>query len=74
MIILINQPSKAILQHCDTLGRMAKWTIKLRKFDISYWPRSAIKVQVLADFIKECTWPDKGVNQEKIKGQCLESM
>ena len=34
---------------------MAKWAVKLSEYDISYLPRPAMKVQVLADFLVECT-------------------
>ena len=39
---------------------MAKWAVKLSEYDITYRPRSAMKAQVLADFIIECTWGDSG--------------
>ncbi|XP_070005986.1 uncharacterized protein [Nicotiana sylvestris] len=32
-------------------GRLAKWAIELSEYDITYQPRTAIKSQVLADFI-----------------------
>ena len=34
---------------------MALWIIKLSEFDIQYYPRTAIKGQVVADFITEYT-------------------
>ena len=34
---------------------MALWAIELSKFDIQYRPRTAIKGQVVADFIAEYT-------------------
>ncbi|XP_075661010.1 uncharacterized protein LOC142630837 [Castanea sativa] len=36
-------------------GRMALWSIELSEFDIQYRPRTAIKGQVVADFIAEFT-------------------
>ena len=36
---------------------MIKWAIELAPYEISYEPRRAIKVQVLADFIAKCTTP-----------------
>ena len=37
------------------MGRIAKWAIELLPLDILYKPRRAIKLQVLADFVAECT-------------------
>ena len=36
-------------------GRMALWAIELNEFDIQYHPHTAIKGQVIADFIAELT-------------------
>ncbi|XP_038979218.1 uncharacterized protein Mb2253c-like [Phoenix dactylifera] len=49
---------KQILQKSDRAGRIAKWAVELGEFDLEYRPRPAIKAQVLADFIVECTVPD----------------
>ena len=38
MIVLTYQSLKAILHRSDTSDRMAKWAIKLSKFDIQYRP------------------------------------
>ena len=35
----------------EVAGRMVQWAIELSQFDIQYHPRTAIKAQVLADFI-----------------------
>ena len=39
----------------EAVGRMALWATELSKFDIQYRPRTAIKGQVVADFIVEYT-------------------
>ena len=39
----------------EAVGRMALWAIELSEFDIQYRPRTAIKGQVVADFITEYT-------------------
>ena len=49
---------KQILQRSDRAGRIAKWAVELGEFDLEYRPRPAIKAQILADFIVECTLPD----------------
>ena len=46
-------PMKQILHKLETFGRLLKWAIELNEFDIRYKPRTAIKGQVLADFIME---------------------
>ena len=39
----------------EATGQLIQWAIKLSEFDVRYQLRSAIKVQVLADFITEFT-------------------
>ena len=53
--IPIKHPMKQILHKLKTSGRLVKWAIELSKFNIRYKPRTAIKGQVLADFIMEFT-------------------
>ena len=44
---------RAILHKLHTSRRLLKWAVELSEFDIEYQPRTAIKGQVLADFIVE---------------------
>ena len=44
-----------MVQNYDASGRMAKWATKLMGYHITYVPRTAIKSQVLVDFITEWT-------------------
>ena len=46
---------KQILHELETSGRLIKWAIELRDFDIRYKSRTAVKGQVLANFIMEFT-------------------
>ena len=46
-------PIKQILHKPETSGRLIKWAIELSEFDIRYKPRTAIKGQILVDFIME---------------------
>ncbi|XP_077232405.1 uncharacterized protein LOC143869729 [Tasmannia lanceolata] len=62
--VLTGQPVRQILHRPDTSGRLVKWAVELSEFDIKYLPRPAIKAQVLADFIAECTMPDSDPGSE----------
>ena len=48
-------PMKQVLHKPETSGRLMKWAIELSEFDIRYRPTTAIKGQVLADFVMEFT-------------------
>ena len=48
-------PMRQILHKLETLGTLIKWAIELSEFDIRYNPRTAVKGQVLVDFIMEFT-------------------
>ena len=51
----IEYPMKKVLHKPETSGRLMKWAIELSEFDIRYRPKTAIKGQVLADFVMEFT-------------------
>ena len=51
----IEYPMKQVLHKPETSGRLMKWAIELSEFDIRYKPKTAIKGQVLADFVMEFT-------------------
>ena len=44
---------KAIFKKADLSNRISKWAVELANFSIRFQPRTAIKAQVLADFIVE---------------------
>ncbi|KAL6193990.1 hypothetical protein ACLB2K_035074 [Fragaria x ananassa] len=44
MVVLTNQPLKQILQRLKHFGRLSKWAIELREFDIEFRPRTTMKV------------------------------
>ncbi|KAL0367030.1 UNVERIFIED_CONTAM: Ribonuclease HI [Sesamum radiatum] len=48
-----NIPLKQTLGKQDTLRRLVKWAVELSEYGISYFPRTAIKAQALADFVSE---------------------
>ena len=53
--IPIEYPMKQVLHKPKTSRRLMKWAIELSEFNIIYKPKTAIKGQVLADFIMEFT-------------------
>ena len=57
---------KQVLHKPETSGRLMKWAIELSEFDIRYKPKTAIKGQVLDDFVMEfiSTEPAKHVPKE----------
>ena len=53
--VLTEYPMKQVLHKPETSGRLMKWAIELREFDIRYKPKTVIKGQVLASFVMEFT-------------------
>ena len=64
--VLTDQPLKAVLSRPDTSRCLAKWALKLSEFDITYRPRSAMKAQVLADFLVEYAGLGKGTEESPL--------
>jgi hypothetical protein len=48
-------PLGEVIQNPEAKGRITKWALELMGQNITYAPRSAIKCQVLADFVAEWT-------------------
>ena len=46
---------KRAMSSLEAAERMALWAIKLSEFDVQYHPRTAVKGQIVADFIAEYT-------------------
>ena len=55
VIVLMDKPLRRAISSPKAAGRMALWAIKLSKFDVQYHPRTAMKGQVVIDFITEFT-------------------
>ncbi|GKF06008.1 reverse transcriptase domain-containing protein [Tanacetum coccineum] len=53
VVVITNQPIKQLLSSSEISGRMLKWKFELEGYDVQYRPRTAIKGQILADFIVE---------------------
>ncbi|CAL0314908.1 unnamed protein product [Lupinus luteus] len=56
-VVRTNQPIRQILHKPELAGRMIAWSVELSQFDIRFEPRTAIKSQVLSDFVAEMTAP-----------------
>ena len=62
IIVLTDLPLKRAMSSPEATGRMALWAIELSEFDVQYRPQTAVKGQIVADFIAEYTQSeDKGV-------------
>ena len=55
IVVLTDRPLRRVVSNLDAARRLALWAIELSKFDIQYRPRTAIKGQVVMDFIAEFT-------------------
>ncbi|XP_056857094.1 uncharacterized protein LOC130506461 [Raphanus sativus] len=51
--VVTSFPIKAVLHKPEVSGRLAKWAIELGEYDVIFRPATAIKSQVLADFVAE---------------------
>ena len=58
IIVLMDKPLRKAMSSLEAAGRMALWVVELSEFDIQYRPRTAIKGQVVADFIAKFTLGD----------------
>jgi ribonuclease HI len=64
--VLTEHPLRQALQKPETSGRLVRWSVELSEFDIEYRPRTAIKGQVIADFIAEFTEGTEPSTQEDL--------
>ena len=62
--VLTEYPMKQVLHKPETSGRLMKWAIELSEFDIRYKPKTAIKGQVLVDFVMEFTSTEPAENAQ----------
>ena len=54
-MVVVFAPLGDVIQNCGASGHVAKWATELMGCHITYVPRTAIKSQVLEDFIAEWT-------------------
>jgi hypothetical protein len=60
--VLMNHPLHDIFGNRDSSGRIGKWAIELSKYVINFERRSAIKSQILANFVAEWMEPQSQVD------------
>ena len=62
--VMIDKPLRRAMSNPEAAGRLTLWAIELSEFDIKYQPRTAIKGQIVVDFIAKFTHgKDKGVEK-----------
>jgi hypothetical protein len=62
--VLINQPLIDIFGNRDSSRRISKWAMELSEYVVDFEKRSAIKSQVLADFVAKWTEPSSTADGE----------
>ena len=70
VVVLTDRPLRRAMSNPDAAGRLALWAIELSEFDIQYRPRTAIKGQVVTDFIAEFTHDEERGQKNIVTGVC----
>ena len=53
VIVISSSPLGEVIRNKDVVGRIAKWVVELCQFHVHFVPRTAIKLQVVADFVAD---------------------
>lgn len=61
--VITDQPLRRIIHKPDVSGRLVTWAVEPSQFQLTFIPRTAIKAQVLADFVTECSFPETRSSQ-----------
>ncbi|GJV51943.1 reverse transcriptase domain-containing protein [Tanacetum coccineum] len=67
IVVITDQPIKQVISKPDASGRLQKWSVLLGEHNISYRPRTAVKGQILADFLIEKPETDAVLPQSEVK-------
>lgn len=59
ILVRTDQPIRQILHRHDLAGRLIKWVVELSEFGVKYESRTALKAQILDDFVAELHHPSK---------------
>ncbi|GJS22217.1 reverse transcriptase domain-containing protein [Tanacetum coccineum] len=77
--VITDKPISQILNNREATRRLAKWGVELEAYGIKYAPKSAIKGQVLTDFLADTMVEDnftqvktKGPNDTSVEGESME--
>lgn len=63
ILIYINVPLRQVFHKMDQSDRMLRWSIKLCGQDITFMPRTTIKVQALTDFLVEGSFTEENIGR-----------
>ena len=55
VVVLTDKPLRRVMSNPEAARQMVLWAIELSEFDVKYHPHTAIKGQVVSDFIAEFT-------------------
>ena len=55
VVVLTDKPLQRVMSNPEAARQMVLWAIELSEFDVQYRPHTAIKGQVVSDFIAEFT-------------------
>ncbi|GJW68588.1 reverse transcriptase domain-containing protein [Tanacetum coccineum] len=69
--VITDKPISQILNNREATGRLAMWGIELEAYGIKYAPRSAIKGQVLADFLADTIAEDSSTQLAAVQCEGL---
>ncbi|GJX95497.1 reverse transcriptase domain-containing protein [Tanacetum coccineum] len=49
IVVVTDQPIKQSISRLDVAGRLQKWSVMLGEHNITYWPKTSVKGQILVD-------------------------